>query len=344
MRWKTLLRTALFGTALLRTALICLLALPLPLLAAGSAAAASPISLTSGFYSNPDSGPAAWVRNNPSDARAARIQSAVASQPIARWFANESGGIGPAVANYVGAADSHDKLPVLVAYNIPGRDACGGESSGGAGSVAAYRTWISTFAAAVGDRPAVVVIEPDALSDFSCLTGAQISDRLAMLAYATQMFQQKAPNTWAYLDAGHTNWVAPATMASRLNSAGVRNIRGFSLNVSNFYTTASSETYGNSLERRVVQSGRAQTRRHRAGGRGRGPAAVGQDTGQLRRAVRHRADRPRRAVQPRARRPAHRRHLIPAGARVADSPRPTPYPRVSAVAPGGPCPWCRRAR
>jgi len=258
MRWKALLKTSPLGTASLktgphktaslttvslRTALICLLVAPLSLVATGSAAAASPVSLTSGFYSNPDSGPAVWVRNNPSDSRAARIQSAISSQPIARWFANESAGIGPAVSGYVGAADSHDKLPVLVAYNIPGRDACGGESSGGAGSVAAYRTWISTFAAAVGTHPAVVVIEPDALSDFSCLTSAQITDRLAMLSYATQMFQQKAPNTWAYLDAGHTNWVDPATMASRL-----ANIRGFSLNVSNFYTTPSSETYGNSID------------------------------------------------------------------------------------------------
>ncbi len=248
MRWKGLLKTATLKTVSLRTALICLLVAPLPLLAAGSAAAASPVSLTSGFYSNPDSGPAVWVRNNPSDSRAARIQSAIASQPIARWYTGgESGGIGPAVAGYVGAADSHDQLPVLVAYNIPYRDSCGGESSGGAASVAAYRTWISTFAAAVGTHPAVVVIEPDALSDFNCLTSTQISDRLAMLAYASQMFQQKAPNTWAYLDAGHTNWVAPATMASRLNSAGVADIRGFSVNVSNFYTTGSSETYGNSI-------------------------------------------------------------------------------------------------
>lgn len=248
MRWNALLTSAPLKTALFRTALAGLLVLPLSLVASSPASAASPISLTSGFYSNPDSGPAAWVRNNPSDSRAARIQSSIASQAIARWYTGgESGGIGPAVANYVGAADSRDKLPVLVAYNIPLRDACGGHSSGGAGSVAEYRTWISTFAAAVGTRPAVVVIEPEALSDFSCLSSAQVSDRLAMLAYASQMFQQKAPNTWAYLDAGHTNWVAPATMASRLNSAGVGNIRGFAVNVSNFYSTGSSETYGNSI-------------------------------------------------------------------------------------------------
>ena len=234
---------------LLRTALICLLALPGMLLTTGTASAASPISLTSGFYVNPASNPALWVSSNPSDSRAAGIQASIASKPIARWFTGgESGGIGPAVSSYVGAADSHDQLPVLVAYDIPLRDVCGGQSSGGAASVSAYHTWISTFAAAVGSHPAVVVIEPDALADLSCLTAAQSSDRTAMLLYATQMFQQKAPNTWAYLDAGHSGWIDVATMASRLNSAGVHNIRGFALNVSSFQTTAASESYGNSID------------------------------------------------------------------------------------------------
>ena len=226
-----------------RLAVICtslLVATALP------ASAASPIDLTSGFYVNPNSSPAVWARNNASDSRAARIQSSIGSKPIARWFGNESG-IGSVVASYVGAADTNDKLPVLVAYNLPGRDACGGHSGGGAGSVAAYRTWVSSFAAGIGTKPAVVVIEPDALGDFACMTDAAIQDRLGMLTYATQMFQQKAPNTYAYLDGGYAGWVAASTMASRLNSAGVRNVRGFSVNVSNYYTTGQSTSYANSV-------------------------------------------------------------------------------------------------
>jgi cellulase/cellobiase CelA1 len=209
-------------------------------------AATSPLDLTSGFYVNPNSSPAVWARSNSGDARAARIQSAIGSKPIARWFGNESD-IGSAVASYTGAADGNDKLPVLVAYNLPGRDACGGHSGGGAGSAGAYRTWISSFAAGIGTKPAVVVIEPDALGDFNCMSDAAIQDRLGMLTYATQMFQQKAPNTFAYLDGGNAGWVAPATMASRLNSAGVRNVRGFSVNVSNYYTTSASVSYAGSV-------------------------------------------------------------------------------------------------
>jgi cellulase/cellobiase CelA1 len=213
---------------------------------AAPAVAANPIDMTSGFYVNPNSSPATWVRNNPGDSRAARIQSAIASKPIARWFGNDSN-IGATVAGYVGAADSQDKLPVLVAYNLPGRDACGGHSGGGAGSVTAYRTWISSFAAGIGAKPAVVVIEPDALGDFNCMTDTAISERLGMLTYATQMFKQKALNTYAYVDGGNAGWVAPSTMASRLNSAGVRNVRGFSVNVSNYYTTSASVSYANSV-------------------------------------------------------------------------------------------------
>lgn len=210
-------------------------------------AAADPISSTSGFYVNPNSSPAVWARNNPTDSRAARIQASIGSKPIARWFGNDPDGISAAVSSYVGAAYSHNQLPILVAYNLPGRDACGGQSAGGAGSVDAYRVWIATFAAAVGTRPAIVIIEPDALADFNCMSSTAISERLGMLVYATEKFRDKAPNTWAYLDGGNAGWVAAATMASRLNSAGVRNVRGFSVNVSNFYTTSSSVNYANSV-------------------------------------------------------------------------------------------------
>ena len=202
---------------------------------------------TTGFYVNPDSAPAVWVRDNPGDSRASTIQSAIAGQPIARWFGDDAD-IGGTVAGYVGAAASHNLLPVLVAYNLPERDVCGGESSGGASSIGAYETWISSFAAGVGTRAAVVVIEPDGLADISCMTSSSdVSDRLTMLAFAARMFHDKAPNASAYLDAGHSNWVDPNTMAGRLNSAGVGNVRGFALNVSNFYTTTSSIDYANSV-------------------------------------------------------------------------------------------------
>ncbi|WP_285747996.1 glycoside hydrolase family 6 protein [Lentzea sp. NBRC 105346] len=224
---------------------ILLAALALPFLLTPAAHAASPIGMTNGFYVDPDSNPAVWVRGHANDGRAAAIRSSIASRPIARWFGAWSGDIKSAVSRYVGATGT--KLPVLVAYNIPGRDACGGHSGGGAGSPEAYRAWISAFAAGIGTRPAVVIIEPDSLADFNCMDDAAKATRTAMIKYASEQFKAKAPNTWAYLDAGNAKWVPAATMAQRLDAAGVRNVRGFSINVSNYYTTAESKSYGDTL-------------------------------------------------------------------------------------------------
>ncbi len=207
----------------------------------------NPLGMTSGFYVDPLSNPATWVNSHSGDSRAASIQASIASKPMARWFGNWNPDITSAVSGFVGAADAADKLPVLVAYNIPGRD-CGSHSSGGAGSPDAYRAWIASFAAAIGSRPAVVVIEPDAVAQLDCLSSdTERQTRLGLLRYATEQLRDKAPNTWAYLDGGNAQWIAADVMAQRLESAGVRNIRGFSLNVSNYYTTAQSTSYGGSV-------------------------------------------------------------------------------------------------
>jgi endoglucanase len=211
------------------------------------AADGNPLEKTNGFYVDPDSNPAVWVRDHPTDKpRVDTINSAIATKAGARWFGNWSGDIRTAVDTFTYAADVVDKLPVLVAYNIPGRD-CGGHSGGGAGSVDAYKTWISNFADGIGGKPAVVIIEPDALAQLDCLPQAERQTRLDLLRYAATQFAQKAPNTWAYMDGGNATWIPAATMADRLNAVAVSSIRGFAINVSNFHTTAASTTYGNAV-------------------------------------------------------------------------------------------------
>jgi endoglucanase len=107
---------------------------------------------------------------------------------------------------------------------------------------------MSTFATAIGVRPAIVILEPDALGDFSCMSAAQITTRLRLLNAATRMLAEKAPNTWTYIDAGHANWSSPATIAKRLLSAGVSRVRGFAVNVSNFIGTPESRRYAEQVK------------------------------------------------------------------------------------------------
>jgi cellulase/cellobiase CelA1 len=122
------------------------------------------------------------------------------------------------------------------------------QPSGPGNGVQAYEEWVNGFSAGLGNRPAVVILEPDALAQLdSCLNSAQQQARLQMLSYAVKTLQTQ--NDQVYLDAGHSNWVPAGQMATRLRAADVAAAYGFSLNVSNFDPTGGEIGYANELDR-----------------------------------------------------------------------------------------------
>jgi endoglucanase len=184
----------------------------------------------------------AWRTTRPADA--AQMDK-IAAQSQASWFGNWNTDVRADVARIVSAAAAANAVPVLVAYNIPQRD-CGSYSAGGANTPDGYRSWINAFAAGIGGRRALVILEPDALPGMDCLAGANQQARVELLSFAVSALRSLGA-TAVYLDAGHSNWKSPATMASRLIAAGIALADGFSLNVSNFHYTSAQITYGNSL-------------------------------------------------------------------------------------------------
>jgi endoglucanase len=218
-----------------------------------------------GFYADPTAHAKVWVAANPNDPRTPAIRDAIAANPGARWFGNWSGDIETATDDYVTAAAALHEVPILVAYNIPGRD-CGGASSGGAGSPAAYREWISDFAAGVAGRTAIVVLEPDALAqaDSGCMPNpAEVQARFDLVHYGIDAFGGQA---WVYADAGNAHWVPADSMAQRLTSAGVTGAHGIAVNVSNFYISAESAAYAEAVADDVGKPYVIDTSRNGAGG------------------------------------------------------------------------------
>jgi endoglucanase len=211
---------------------------------------ANPLA-ASPLYVSPDT-PAqrqvrAWQASRPADA--AQIAK-IASRSQAVWFASEwNSDVRSDVANIVRAAADQGRLPVLVDYNLPNRD-CGGYSSGGAASASEYRTWTRDFAAGIGGRPAVVVLEPDALAALDCLSASDRQTYVSLLGDAVTVLTGH-PNVAVYLDAGNSGWQSAATMAARLSEVNVAAGRGFSLNVSNFRSTADELAYGDDIAARL---------------------------------------------------------------------------------------------
>ncbi len=184
-----------------------------------------------------------WASSRPSDAQAMRL---LAGTPTATWFGNWNSNVYNDVQQLISAAASEGSTPVMVVYNIPGRDCSGGYSRGGASSSDAYRAWVGSIASAIGSNKAIVVLEPDSLADISCLSSGDQQTRLSLLSGAVSALK-KNPNTAVYLDAGHSGWVNPGTMAASLKSAGVGAANGFAVNVSNFETAAANTGYGDQV-------------------------------------------------------------------------------------------------
>jgi endoglucanase len=204
-------------------------------------ASGNPLKLTTGFYVDPDSSAAAYVRRHPEDTE---LASKIAAQASARWVGAWSGDVQTGVTAYTTAADKAGKLPVLVTDNLPGRQ-CG--IGGGAATDTAYRTWIAAVSAGIGTRPAVVVLEPDSLARLDCYPASEWAGRIALLKYAVGLFAAKNPNTWTYLDAGNVTSGDAKELARRLRLADVGKIRGFALNTANYFTTEQSTTRGTEI-------------------------------------------------------------------------------------------------
>lgn len=187
----------------------------------------------------------AWRRSRPADAA---LMDKIAQQPLAQWVGGWNLDIGREVSASVSRITGARALPVFVAYNIPGRD-CGLYSAGGANGSDAYRRWIREFANGIGNRRAVVILEPDALSGMSCLSPALQQERIRLIHDAVLVL--KAKGAAVYIDAGHARWVPAPEMANRLKRAGIADANGFSLNISNFLSTSVNIAYGTEVSRRV---------------------------------------------------------------------------------------------
>jgi endoglucanase len=186
----------------------------------------------------------AWATTRPEDAR---LLERIAKRPQAEWLTEpEPFGRADQLVDTITRAGA---LPVLVAYFLPNRD-CGLYSAGGARTAAEYRRWIAEVGRAIGNRRAVVILEPDGLAGLDCLSPARQRLRTTLVRNAIERLGRR-PGVGVYVDAGHPAWHPAAVVAERLRAAGIAGASGFALNVSNYRSTREVLAYGTKVSRLV---------------------------------------------------------------------------------------------
>jgi len=203
------------------------------------------------FWVNPDGSAAAQVAaytKEGKDAEAEQIRK-IAQQPTGEWIGPENPEA--EARGFTEAAVKADRDAILVLYNVPHRD-CGQFSQGGAADGNAYRAWIDGVAKGIADRPATVILEPDAVLHLvnQCTPEEFHEERYDLLKGAIGTLKA-LKNTKVYVDAGNAGWGHPDQIFEPLQWAGIDAADGFSVNVSNFYSTADSIAYGKQLSQKV---------------------------------------------------------------------------------------------
>ena len=203
------------------------------------------------FWVNPDGNAAQQVAayaKAGKDTDAGQIRK-IAEQPTGEWIGPENPE--QEARGFTEAADGAGRTALLVLYNIPHRD-CGQYSQGGAADGDAYRAWIDGVAAGIADRPATVILEPDAVLHLvdGCTQDEFHEERYNLLNGAVTKLKS-LKNTKVYLDAGNAGWGHPDQIFEPLQQAGIDQADGFAVNVSNFYSTEESIAYGKQLSAKV---------------------------------------------------------------------------------------------
>ena len=247
-------RMRIKGFAILASAILALSLTAMPALA-GSGAPATGRDLspsTRFFIPTPDRGAltqiSSLVRSH--SYNDAFLIGQEVTTPQAVWFTSGTPvQVKKAVQKTAAEASLQKAVPILVAYNIPGRD-CSQYSAGGALSLADYEAWIDGFASGIGKTKAVVILEPDGLGllPSGCGLAPTVfpftdTDRYSELNYAVDRLERQ-PGVSVYLDGTHTAWLNVGDASTRLVSAGVQRAQGFFLNVSGFQFSPNLVQYG----------------------------------------------------------------------------------------------------
>src|SRR6185437_2115131 len=113
-----------------------------------------------------------------------------------------------------------------------------------------YKTWVDNFAAGIGNSRVALIVQPD-LPFAEC---AHSPVPLELVNYAARRFND-LPHTTVYVDGGARYFPSFNQAVSMLEQGGVRYVRGFSLNTSEYDTTSAEIEYGARLVQALAKAG-----------------------------------------------------------------------------------------
>lgn len=189
----------------------------------------------------------AWAPYERATGRTQELLATIADAPKAKWFGAwiADRDIADRVREYVvnAQAGDPDALVQLTVFRmVPWEhEACTRLPT--KAEKASYKRWIDSFAAALAETRAAVVLQPDGPFALCAPRGSTQLSRL--VGYAARALAA-LPRTAVYIEVGSAGWnhLDPELAVRQLVRAGVRHVRGFHLNTTHYEPTARQVRYG----------------------------------------------------------------------------------------------------
>ena len=136
-------------------------------------------------------------------------------------------------------------LPYFVIYNMPNRD-LGHYSKGGAQTAVNYILFLEEFCRGIEGTEPIIIFEPDALPHTTLMDNKQAEHRKNLIREGLEVLTTGS-KAKVYVDIGHSNWLTPTEAHELLASVYNDNIKGFSVNVSNYRSNAECMEWGDKI-------------------------------------------------------------------------------------------------
>lgn len=190
-----------------------------------------------GAFVDPDNPGLAWAADHSSDPRADRLEGTLRDQPVGIWINKKPELAATQVSQVAQAAAKARRIPFFVADKLAGSNC---ETQTAKPPVESeYLSWISAFQAGLRDKPAVIVLEPHALTGWTCLAAAQKVSRLTLIRQAIRALDN-SPHLTILIGIASAEQGEILSLVPQLEELGLRDIDGIAVNVSGYVTTANA--------------------------------------------------------------------------------------------------------
>ena len=210
-----------------------------------------------GVYKGP--GELAWAPYERATGQRRALLGKIALRPKMRWFGQWTGSgaeLARKVRTYIAASTGGDPdvLAQMAIFRMKPweHDAC--KRLPTRAEKVAYRQWINTFAAAVGNARTAIVLQPDGPFVLCAPHGSKVPAHL--IRYAAQRLSQ-LPNTSVYIDGGAADWPRyhPEVSAQFLIDDGIEFVRGFALNSTHYVAVEDDIAFGTQVVAELAKRG-----------------------------------------------------------------------------------------